>query len=74
MIHIFTFLTDESRIEHLEKTSNMFNVNIKYIKNSSWNGYVDKIIAIKNAIKDIDDNDIICFIDAYDGKNSFECN
>jgi hypothetical protein len=66
MLHIFTFLTDENRIESLKKSANLFNVNITYIQNKIWNGYVDKIIAIENVIKDIDDNDIICFIDAYD--------
>jgi hypothetical protein len=33
---------------------------------SKWNGYVDKIIGVNEAIQHLDDNDIVCFIDAYD--------
>jgi len=66
MLHIFTFLTDESRIEYLRKTAEINSVEINYINNDRWNGYIDKIEVIKNAIENIPDNDIVCFIDAYD--------
>jgi hypothetical protein len=66
MIYIYTFYTDESRIEYLKNTATIQNVEIQFLKKEHWNGYVDKIIAIDNAIQKHDDNDIICFIDAYD--------
>jgi hypothetical protein len=66
MIYIYTFYTDELRINYLKETSLLNNVEICYLKKETWNGYVDKIIAIDNIIKNHLDDDIICFIDAYD--------
>lgn len=66
MLHIFTFLTDPKRIEYLKETAQMNDTQIHYLVNSSWNGYVDKITGMRKAIDPIPDEDIICFIDAYD--------
>lgn len=66
MIYIYTFYTNESKIDYLKETSLLNNLTIRYLKKETWNGYVDKIIAIDNIIKQHLDNDIICFIDAYD--------
>lgn len=66
MLHIYTFYTDDSKIEYLKQSAKFNNVNINYIKNDKWNGYVDKIIAIKNVVQLLNDDDIVCFIDAYD--------
>jgi len=66
MIHIFTFATDETRLRWLKLTSALSDSNITYILKSRWNGYVDKILGVKEAIEKLDDNDIVCFIDAYD--------
>ena len=66
MLHIFTFYTDENRLIYLKQTQQNHSVNIKYLYNSSWNGYIDKILYMLDTIKDIPDDDIVCFIDAYD--------
>jgi len=66
MLHIFTFLTDESRIQYLKKTAEGNDVEVHYIKNDTWNGYVDKIIAVNRAMESLQEEDIVCFIDAYD--------
>jgi hypothetical protein len=66
MFYIFTFLTDESRVKYLKESSELNNVQIHYIISRVWNGYLDKIIAINNIIRDLQDDDIVCFIDAYD--------
>jgi hypothetical protein len=66
MLNVYTFYTDESRIQYLKESSKLNDVNVNYIKNEKWNGYVDKIIAIKNVIENLKDDDIVCFIDAYD--------
>lgn len=33
---------------------------------SEWNGYVDKIWSFRKYLHSLNDNDIVCFIDAYD--------
>jgi hypothetical protein len=66
MIYVYTFYTDETRINYLKESASLNNIEICYLKKDTWNGYVDKIIAIHDIIKKHSDNDIICFIDAYD--------
>jgi hypothetical protein len=66
MLHIFTLGNNINEMECLKRSAAKQNVNINYILFDQWNGYVDKIIHMKNAIRDIPHNDIVCFIDAYD--------
>ena len=66
MLHVFTFYTDESRLIYLKQTQENHSVNIKYLHSSSWNGYMDKIVYMLDTIKNIPDDDVVCFIDAYD--------
>jgi len=66
MIYIYTFYTDESRIDYLRESALLRNVEVNYLKQDKWNGYVDKIISVDAIIKKHSDDDIICFIDAYD--------
>ena len=66
MLHIFTFGTDINKLSYLKQTENIFNNNINYIIVDKWNGYIDKLLYMKNAIKNIPKEDIICFIDGYD--------
>lgn len=66
MIFVYTFYTDELRINYLKESALLNNMEILYLKKDNWDGYVDKIIAMNNIIKKHLDNDIICFIDAYD--------
>ena len=66
MLHIFTFYTDESRLIYLKQSLQNHNVNITYLYSSAWNGYIDKILYMIETVKNIPDDDIVCFIDAYD--------
>ena len=66
MLHVITFATDTERLEYLKDSSKISNLNIHYIMKTEWNGYFDKIKYTKEIIQTFDDNDIICFIDAYD--------
>jgi hypothetical protein len=75
MLHIFTFYTDESRLIHLKHTQQNHGVNITYLYNSTWNGYTDKILFMLNTIQRVPDEDVVCFIDAYDvliNSNAYE--
>jgi hypothetical protein len=65
-LYIFTFLTDESRIQYLKHSAELNNMNIQYLVKPNWNGYTDKIFAINEQLKQLNDTDIVCFIDAYD--------
>lgn len=65
-LHIFTFLTDESKIQNLRKSAELNNLNITYLIKSTWNGYTDKIFATQQQLTLLNDKDIVCFIDAYD--------
>lgn len=65
-LHIFTFASDINKITYLKKTENNYNNNVKYVIKDKWNGYMDKLIYIKEIIDTIPLNDIVCFIDSYD--------
>jgi hypothetical protein len=66
MVFVYTFFTDETRIQYLRESALLNNIEICYLKKDTWNGYVDKIIAMNHIITKHSDDDIICFIDAYD--------
>ena len=66
MLHIFTLGTDIKRIAALKESAALCDYKINYIIPSVWTGYQDKLFYMRDAIKDISSNDIICFVDAYD--------
>ena len=67
MIHFFTFGGgDISRFEYLKKSSENCGLPVNFISNTEWNGYFDKILFVLNAIKNIPDNHIVCFMDGFD--------
>ena len=66
MMYVYTFYTDEEEISYIKETDLLNNMNVNYIKKDSWNGYTDEINETNNIIKNHNDNDIICFIHAYD--------
>jgi len=65
-LHTFTLTTDLDKTKYLEKTSEIFKVPVKYIYCEKWNGQHEKIFELKKAIKDIPNDDIVLFVDAYD--------
>jgi hypothetical protein len=65
-LHIFTIGSDESQITHLKESATMAGVEINVVVPDVWTGYVDKIIRMKTLIQDLPDEDVVCFIDAYD--------
>jgi hypothetical protein len=66
MLHIITLGSNEDEMKYLKKSSENHGVTIQYILCEKWNGYIDKITTMINTLKNIPDNDIVCFIDAYD--------
>ena len=67
-IKIFTYLTDISKIEYLKQSATNHPIDIHYIiqDQSEYAGYTNKIFRMRDTIRDVDPNVIVCFIDAYD--------
>ena len=66
MFWIFTIGSDETKMSQLKQSTEITKLGINYIVTGSWNGYVDKITKMMELIQGIPDDDIVCFIDAYD--------
>ena len=67
MLHVFTYgAGDLTRFEHLKASADFSELHIKYITQPVWNGFFDKIKYTLNAIKELPDSDIVCFIDGFD--------
>lgn len=67
-IKIFTYLTDISKINYLKQSASNHIIDITYIiqDQSEYVGFVSKIFRMRDTIRNLDPNTIICFIDAYD--------
>jgi hypothetical protein len=67
VIHIFALYSDLTKIIFLKESAEQCGINLTLIFIPKWKGYADKITTMKRVICDVpDNNDIICFIDAYD--------
>lgn len=64
--HLFTVASDLEKMSRLTKTCEQNGVKLTTVQKIPWTGYVDKIRAMKEAIQDLPDEDIVCFVDAYD--------
>jgi len=65
-LHLFTVTTDEEKTKFLRESADLFSVKINFIKPSAYESNMDKIQEMQKAIKEIPDDDIICFVDAFD--------
>ena len=63
--YIVTFGSNENNFRYLKNSSKLYDANITFLT-GIWTGKHDKIFEIKKFLQDKNDNDIICFIDAYD--------
>jgi len=66
MFHLFTVASDESKMALLKQTADWNGIKIKMLSITHWTGFIDKILAMKEAVDLLPDDDIACFIDAYD--------
>jgi len=66
MFHVYTIATNLKRAKCLLDSAKLFNMNIKIINPTSWKGNYDKMLYMLKEIKNLPDNDIILFVDAYD--------
>jgi len=65
-LHIYTYATDMNKMENFSKSVQIFGNHINCINENTWNGYHDKIFNLLKNIKDVPDNEIVCFVDGYD--------
>jgi len=67
MLHVFTYGAGNiSRFEFLKSSADFCGLEINYITQSAWNGFYDKVQFTYNAIKNLPDTDIVCFVDGFD--------
>jgi hypothetical protein len=64
--HLFTVASDKEKMWRLTKTTQQHGLDLKAIEKIPWTGYVDKITAFLDAIRELPEDDIVCFVDAYD--------
>ena len=65
-VHIFSVGTDVRKMFELKQSADEANLKIDFIIPPKWNGFIDKITYMNDAIHNLPDRDIVCFIDAYD--------
>lgn len=65
-MRVITMATDASRLLYLQQSAGMFQMPITCIMKETWGGYEDKITTVLNALQDLPDEEVVCFIDAYD--------
>lgn len=66
MFHLFTVASDESKMALLKQTADWNGIHIRVLSITHWTGFIDKILAMKDAVDLLPDDDIACFVDAYD--------
>ena len=66
MFHLFTVASDESKMALLKQTADWNGIHIHVLSITHWTGFIDKILAMKDAVDLLPDDDIACFVDAYD--------
>ena len=65
-LHVFTIASDQEKTAILRTTAEWSKLNIEIIPWNHWNGFTDKIYAMKQVLDFIPDGDIVAFVDAYD--------
>lgn len=66
MLHIITYATHSERLIYLQKSAKRYNVNVKIIFLEKWKGFKSKVFDIIRYCDKLNEDDIVCIIDAYD--------
>jgi hypothetical protein len=64
--HLFTVANSEENMWRLFKTTKKHNLELNTVNNNNCSEYTNKITTFLDAIKELPDDDIICFVDAND--------
>jgi hypothetical protein len=66
MFYIYTYATDITRLEYFYRTATIHNLNVRVLMDHKWTGFYSRMLAIKEELNKLDDNDICLFTDSYD--------
>ena len=66
MFHLYTVASDESKMTKLYQSAKIADITVNRIEVLHWTGFIDKILLMKQIVDDMDMDDIVCFVDAYD--------
>ena len=66
MLYVCTYVTDETKALYLTISSLQHGLTVNAIREEVWTGFKDKLSGMLRVIDGFLDDDIICFIDAYD--------
>jgi hypothetical protein len=66
-VHLVTYYTTTHKANYLVDSAHLHGITIQNLATTTkWNGLQDKLLAIRQFVKTLDSNDIVCFVDAYD--------
>jgi hypothetical protein len=66
-LHVCTYLTQPEKALYLFETAKLHGVHVENLSTTTiWNGFQDKLFAMRTKISSAADDDILCFVDSYD--------
>lgn len=66
-LHFYTYSTSPEKALYLFESAKFHGITVQNLSPGTvWNGLQDKCIAMINKVKSLPDDDMICFLDAYD--------
>lgn len=67
MLYVFTYYTNTTKASNLLESAALHGLSIHNLAiTTEWCGLQDKLIAMKEKIFSLQDDDVCCFVDAYD--------
>jgi hypothetical protein len=66
-LHICTYFTQPEKATYLFETAKLHGVHVENLSTTTtWNGFQDKLFAMRKKISSLPEEDILCFVDSYD--------
>jgi hypothetical protein len=67
-LHVVTYHTSDEKAKYLFETGTFHGIQVQNLsKTNVWNGFQDKLIAMHAFVHSVHPDDLVCFVDAYDG-------
>jgi len=65
-IHFVTVCSNLAKVQYLIQSAKQFDIKLTILLSNNWIGFESKIFGILEHIQSIPEDELICFIDAYD--------